>query len=61
MTDKDLLHPVAVRFREPGGYCIPFQGSASPVDIKSQLPSLKSHFILENQRDYIYLRKHYAV
>lgn len=55
VTDKDLLHPVSVQSPEPGGYCIPFQESALPVDIKLQLPSLvTSH--LKNHRDYISLR-----
>lgn len=37
MTDKDLLHPVAVQFPEPGGYCIPFRESALPVEIDPSL------------------------
>lgn len=54
MTDKDLLHPAAVQFPEPGGYCIPFQESALPVDIKLQLPSLRSQFTL-NIIDIIFI------
>lgn len=46
MIQKDLLRLVAVQFPEPGGYCIPFQESALPVDIKVQLSLLKLHFIL---------------